>query len=1038
MTSLCTECNSLGCTCTNTFCPNDDNDDISDCDNSISEVYSDESYNIIHRSPLYEQRPDINNHSDCKIDNESKSVSSVNLNLKKKGINIGFLNVQGICGKNMSKFSEINLMLTSPVNKNIHIFGMCETKLKERKLSDAFKINGFHAPFRKDNTSNGGGGIIVYVRKELMAKRRVDLEVNNVECLWVEITPKKGKSFLIGNLYRNPAERADWSDRFDSLIDRVLRDKKEIIILGDFNKDLLNINQNREWSDTVTSLGLTQLIQEPTRVTNTTCTLIDHVYTSNEEYISDAHVAQLGLSDHYAIFCNRKINYIIKRNSHKSIKYRSFKNFDENAFLNDLFAVPWSDIETCSNVDDALEAWYSLFIETIDKHAPIKEHRIKHDVQPDWVTSDVLDKIKQRDNLKHQCRFDEYKTLRNEISNLIQERKRSTYESKIEEGKDDPKSIWKIFKEFGASSKKDNDNDILEIKLGDTVISNDFDLAENFNDYFINVASSLKEPLEQSNFDELKQHISEKIPDNVYFELPELDENFVFRFLSTLDVSKATGLDGIGPKLLKLSSGIITKSITYVANKCIRSGQFPNSWKQAKVNPLYKGGANDDINNYRPISILPTLSKLIEKFIQKHLMYYLNSFDILHKLQSGFRTGHSTETALTIMTERWLKAINEGKFVGTIMVDFRKAFDLVDHDLLLQKLTYYKCDSSFITLMRSYLKNRTQVVSVNGKKSNFATISSGVPQGSILGPLLFLIFINDLPLVLSKKVSSIDMYADDTTVYDIQDDLETLRSNLQESLSVLHKWCQQNGMLLNTDKTKVMLISTRQKRIRLDTSLLALTYNDIDLQLTTGDKILGVYIDENFQWNNHFQYVCKKVSSYIWLLSKIKTYLSFEHRSLFYKAYIQPHFNYCNIIWGNSSNYNVSKLTKLQKRACKIILENEYEDLDSARKRLNILSFDQNVFVNKAKIMYKVANSLIPQYIIDLFQLRADSLPDTALRSVTNHNFTIPKPKTSLYKESLSYSGPIIWNAIPADVKTSSTIGLFTNKLRDWLSSDSI
>ena len=570
----------------------------------------------------------------------------------------------------------------------------------------------------------------------------------------------------------------------------------------------------------------------------------------------------------------------------------------------------------------SLEAWYSLFIKTVNKHAPIKTHRIKNDIQPDWINPDILDKMKQRDKLKKQCRFEEYKILRNEISKGIQEAKQSTYESKIEEGKDDPKSIWKIFKEFGASCKKGEGNDCLQIKAGDSVISNDFDLAENFNDYFINVASNLKEPIEQSPFNELKEHVKAKIPDDVHFELPELDENFVFKFLSTLDISKATGLDGIGPKFLKISSGIFTKSITYIVNNCIRSGKFPTSWKRAKVNPLYKGGAKDDINNYRPISILPTLSKLIKKFIQKHLMAYLNSFDVLHKYQSGFRSGHTTETALILMTERWLKAINEGKFIGTIMVDFRKAFDLVDHDLLLKKLSYYKCGSNFINLMKSYLKNRTQVVSVNGTKSNTAEISSGVPQGSILGPLLFLIFINDFPLVLSGKVSSTDMYADDTTIYDLQADMGTLRSNLQESLTILQKWCKQNGMLLNTEKTKIMFISTRQKRIRLDTRLLSLTYSEIDLQLTTGDKILGIYIDENFQWNNHFQYVCKSVSSYIWLLSRIKSYLSLEHRSLFYKAYIQPHFNYCNIIWGNSTNYNVSRLTKLQRRACKIILEN--------------------------------------------------------------------------------------------------------------------
>ena len=184
--------------------------------------------------------------------------------------------------------------------------------------------------------------------------------------------------------------------------------------------------------------------------------------------------------------------------------------------------------------------------------------------------------------------------------------------------------------------------------------------------------------------------------------------------------------------------------------------------------------------------------------------------------------------------------------MGAIMVDFRKAFDLVDHDLLLQKLSFYKCDDNFLRLMTSYLKSRTQVVSENGIKSNVAEISSGVP---ILGPLLFLIFINDLPLVLSRKISSIDLYADDTTIYDVQTDLGTPRPSLQESLLILQRWRRQNGMLLNIGKTKVMLISTRHKRIRLDTSLLSLSYNEIDLQVITGDKILGVYIGSTSELN---------------------------------------------------------------------------------------------------------------------------------------------------------------------------------------------
>ena len=172
------------------------------------------------------------------------------------------------------------------------------------------------------------------------------------------------------------------------------------------------------------------------------------------------------------------------------------------------------------------------------------------------------------------------------------------------------------------------------------------------------------------------------------------------------------------------------------------------------------------------------------------------------------------------------------------------------------------------------------------------------------------------------------------------------------------------------------------------------------MQITTGGKILGVNIDQNLQWTNHFQAVCKKVYSYIWLLSKIYGFLSSEHRLMVYNAYIHPYFNYCNIVWGNSSNYNVSKITKLQKRAFKIILGGEYIDFETAKSSLHILSFEQNVFFNKAKNMLKVANNLIPQYICDLFQRRSDSVLNASLRSVSNQNFYIPKPKLSIFKES--------------------------------------
>ena len=380
-------------------------------------------------------------------------------------------------------------------------------------------------------------------------------------------------------------------------------------------------------------------------------------------------------------------------------------------------------------------------------------------------------------------------------------------------------------------------------------------------------------------------------------------------------------------------------------------------------------------------------------------------------------------------------AINEGRLVGSVMVDFRKAFDMADHEILLKKLSLYRCSSLTLSWFRCYLSNRSQTVSINGVYSETDTVLCCVPQGSILGPLLFLLFINDLPLTLKNVVSATDLYADDKTIYDVQTDKATLNANLQTALNLLKTWCRENSMLLNTDKTKVMLLTSRQKRTTFTGKVLSLNFNNVELQLSNNEKVLGVYIDENFIWNTHFTYVSKKVSSILWLLSQIKNYVSLEHRLLFYNAYIKTHFDYCSIVWGNSTKNNINKINKLQRRACKHILNIEYTCLAEARNRLKILSFDESVFLQKAKTMYKIANKIAPKYLIDLFQIRNTYANSTTsnLRSVSNRNFIIPKPNINLFKNSISYSGTIIWNSIPLEIKNADSINSFVNRCVAWI-----
>ena len=369
------------------------------------------------------------------------------------------------------------------------------------------------------------------------------------------------------------------------------------------------------------------------------------------------------------------------------------------------------------------------------------------------------------------------------------------------------------------------------------------------------------------------------------------------------------------------------------------------------------------------------------------------------------------------MTDTWLNAMDNGKMIGVVLVDFKKAFDLVDHKILLSKLKLYGIDNEALMWFNTYLAHRQQQVSLNDNKSDFETVTFGVPQGSILGPLLFLLFINDLPLYINNV--SADLYADDTTLYDVQNSIEMIEHNLQIGLNQLHIWCKYNGMVLNSAKTKVMLITTSQKRHRLPSINLNLNYSEESLKVVSNDKILGVFVDDNLVWSDHVRHVCKKISSYIWLLSKIKYFLSLEHRVQFYKSYIQLHIDFCSIVWANSSESNKMKILKMQKRACRVILDYNVNDTHEAFRSLKILSVYDRLFLRKAKFMFKVYHELTPQYVSENFMLRNEMDMSINLRSSVAGCFVPPLPKRGCFKQSMRYSGCLIWNSLPNNVKNN-------------------
>ena len=371
--------------------------------------------------------------------------NALNLGFRDKGFRIGHLNIQGIS----NKIEQLRLLLQCEQNL-IHVIGISETKLSQIHPDAAFEITGYQKPFKRDRPENTGGGLLVYIKNCVSSSQRPDLEHKKLECIWAEIKPTNSKPFLVGHIYRPPNSTIQWNELFEECIENVLQEEKEIYLLGDINRDLLNNQIHRAWTDYVEPFGLMQMVSEATRVTSGSSTLTDHIYTNCPENVNSIHVPKLGLSDHFPIFFARKMHNHIPKGNHYTISYRSFKDFDEAKFISDLQSVPWDLIKLFDDTNDILETWTDLFLEAMDKNVPIKQHRVKHKNQPQWITPDILDAIKSRDRHKSLGNDSEYKYWRNKVTQLIKESKKVQYQTYIENNKDNPGSIYKLFQEVGA------------------------------------------------------------------------------------------------------------------------------------------------------------------------------------------------------------------------------------------------------------------------------------------------------------------------------------------------------------------------------------------------------------------------------------------------------------------------------------------------------------------------------------------------------------------------------------------------------------
>lgn len=547
-------------------------------------------------------------------------------------------------------------------------------------------------------------------------------------------------------------------------------------------------------------------------------------------------------------------------------------------------------------------------------------------------------------------------------------------------------------------------------------------MADTLNNFFVNIGTNMSNQLPPSDLSPdhfLNKH--SRPQRNSFFLSPTCPAE-VAKIIDGFSANKAAGPDGISAKFFKLGAPALCNILSPLINKCYETGTFPDSLKLARVTPIFKGGSPDSPSNYRPISIISIISKLIEKLTYTRLISFIDRNSILSNTQFGFRNRHSTSHAITNIHERILENINNDKHTATIYLDLSKAFDCVNHNILLSKLSFYGIRGVALDFFRSYLSNRKQFTIVNGELSETLTILCGVPQGSTLGPLLFLLYIND---ITSAADFAFSLFADDTCLITSHSDLKILERNCNQQLVHINNWFLANRLTANRTKASTYML-TLGKRNTPHPSNFSLKMGEVTLNEVDEVKYLGVIFDNKFNWRKHISYLCTKLSKSVGILSKLRYYTNVPTLLQVYDSLIKSHKCYALINWGSAGVTALNPLKVLQNRAIRFITRSgRYQRLDLDYINLRILKLEDIYQHSLGKFMYQYYRNCLPSYYDNFFNVHNF---DPRLRP---RQRSIHCRKSSM-KKSIRFTGPILWSSLPLPLKNESKVN-FKRKLSNFL-----
>ena len=556
--------------------------------------------------------------------------------------------------------------------------------------------------------------------------------------------------------------------------------------------------------------------------------------------------------------------------------------------------------------------------------------------------------------------------------------------------------------------------------------------ADNFKNFFENLANDLllKLPKAPNIFTLARTFSYYKtlgISDKK-FELSHISEEKMRKYLSNLSPKKASGIDNLSARFLKDGANVLALPISQLCNLSIDLSTFPQDCKVAKLSPQYKKGSRTEAKNFRPISLLPILSKLIEKTIHDQVQNHCTEHNIFFAFQSGFRGKHSTDTCLTYLHDKILKGFDEGLLTGMIAIDLQKAFDTIDHEILLSKMPLFGFSNNTIKWFRSYLSNRTFHVSLSSYMSSAGKLVCGVPQGSILGPLLFLLYINDMPQAVD---SDLFLYADDSGLAFQHKNINEINQKLNKDFHNLCLWFVDNKLSIHfgEDKTKCILFGSKRK-IK-NAGKLEISFNNIEIKQYSSLTYLGCILDDTMSGEAMATKTIKKINSKLKFLHRKNDFLTPDLRRLLCNALIQPHFDYvCSSWFPNLTQKLKQKLQITQNKCIRFCLQLPSRTRLSFQhhKKINWLPIKERLEQSILSHVFKSLNDSSPVYMKDLFK----TAPQSHI-STRQANFRLIQPlrKTNMGLNTISYLGPSLWNKLPENIKQSSSLNIFKHKVKE-------